>query len=92
MAISNVPESLQMQEEFLEIDKITWKSWEALISLIRSPVAYFVMSNEKWRNAMTMELKETIMKKAKDRTDDFKIFVQSRPENWADLVGEEVIL
>ena len=40
---------------------------------------------------MTVELKETIMKKVKDRTDDSAISVLSRLENCADLVAEEAI-
>ena len=41
---------------------------------------------------MTMELKETIMKKAKDRTDDSEIFVLSRLGNCADLViGKDAV-
>ena len=40
---------------------------------------------------MTVELKETIMKKVKDRTDDLAISVLSRLENCADLVAEEAI-
>ena len=45
--------------------------------------------NKKWRNVITMELKESIMKKAKDRTDDSAISVLSRLGNCADLVIEK---
>ena len=40
---------------------------------------------------MTVELKETIMKKVKDRTDHSAISVLSRLKNCADLVAEEAI-
>ena len=40
---------------------------------------------------MTMELKETIMKKAKDRANNLAISVLSRLENCADVVAEETI-
>ena len=57
------------------INQFDWKSC-CLFSGVKSDVKH--EENKKWRNAMTMELKETIMKKAKDRTDDLAISVLSR--------------
>ena len=70
------------------INQFDWKSC-CLFCGVKRDVKH--EENKKWRNAMTMELKETIMKKAKDRTDDLAISVLSRLENCADLVAEEAI-
>ena len=70
------------------INQFDWKSC-CLFCEVKRDVKH--KENQKWRNAMAMELKETLMKKAKDKTDDLAISVLSRQENCADLVAEEAI-
>ena len=70
------------------INQLDWKSC-CLFCRVKRYVKH--IENKKWKTDMTMELKEPIMKKTKDRTDDLAISVLSRLENCADLVAEEAI-
>ena len=75
-------------KKLTSINQFDWKSF-CLFCGVKRDVKH--EENKKCRNTMTMELNETIMKKAKDRTDDLAISVLSWLESCADLVAEESI-